>query len=217
MKILVQLIDRINASNLRERLLMAVLLGVILLLAWDWLVLQPQQDKRQTLRTELTQTQARLGELTQHMDQWRTDTEDSVHTVSLEVQRDALRQDVAQLEARLQTLHGGFASPREAVQVLAGILQDRPGVKVVELANQPPEPLNQGLDIWNGPSGIFVHRVRLVVEAEFDRVLDFMGLVEDLPEGVFWETLHLEVPEWPVNRVEMTLYGLSADESWLGL
>ncbi|MCG5498533.1 hypothetical protein [Ectothiorhodospira variabilis] len=217
MKILVQLIDRINASNLRERLLMAVLLGVILLLAWDWLVLQPQQDKRQTLQTELTQTQARLGELTQHMDQWRTDTEDSVHTVSLEVQRDALRQDVAQLEARLQTLHGGFASPREAVQVLAGILQDRPGVKVVELANQPPEPLNQGLDIWNGPSGIFVHRVRLVVEAEFDRVLDFMGLVEDLPEGVFWETLHLEVPEWPVNRVEMTLYGLSADESWLGL
>ncbi|MCG5525902.1 hypothetical protein LRB11_13330 [Ectothiorhodospira haloalkaliphila] len=217
MKILVQLIDRINASNLRERLLMAVLLGVILLLAWDWLVLQPQQDKRQTLQTELTQTQARLGELTQHMDQWRTDTEDSVHTVSLEVQRDALRQEVAQLEGRLQTLHGGFASPREAVQVLAGILQDRPGVKVVELANQPPEPLNQGLDIWNGPSGIFVHRVRLVVEAEFDRVLDFMGLVEDLPEGVFWETLHLEVPEWPVNRVEMTLYGLSADESWLGL
>ncbi|MCG5514372.1 hypothetical protein [Ectothiorhodospira shaposhnikovii] len=216
MSFIARFADRINSYSLRERLLMTFLVLIVLVLAWDRVFLHPLEQRRLDKQAEMQQIQTRVEDLMTAIQQLALQPEDQTEA-GLEARRDALRTDLGQLEQQLQTLHRGFASPREAIRVLAGLLRDRPGVSVVELANLPPEPLRFERGDEGIPTGIFIHRLRLVVEADFAAVVDFMGLVEDLPDGVFWETLQLEVPQWPINRVSMTLYGLSADENWLGL
>jgi MSHA biogenesis protein MshJ len=65
--------------------------------------------------------------------------------------------------------------------------------------------------------GLFVHRVRLVIESDFGGIRDYLGLIEDLPSGVFWDSLKLDVPAWPANRAELVLYSLALDDNWLGI
>jgi MSHA biogenesis protein MshJ len=210
------LAERVNGFSLRERglLFLAILAAVFLL--WDWAVMGPINERQKRTQDQLEQVRDRvtnLNESIQSMVQQRQRDPDA----ELTARRDALQEEVAKLETRINELHSGVSSPDRAVRVLARLLADRPDLSVVRLENLPSTPL-VGTELANGgQAGIFVHRVRLVVESDFEGILGYMGLIENLPEGVYWESLKLEVPEWPRNRVEMVLYSLALNDGWLGI
>ncbi|MFW5927548.1 MAG: hypothetical protein ACOCSR_05795, partial [Wenzhouxiangella sp.] len=97
--------------------------------------------------------------------------------------------------------------------VLARLLAERPGVDVVALENMPAENLDG--EAGNPVPGVYIHRVRLVIESDFGAVADYLDQIRALPEGVYWESLQLEVPGWPLNRVELILYSLAFADNWL--
>lgn len=210
------LAERVNALSLRERglLFLAILAAVFLL--WDWAAMSPINERQTRTQDELEQVRDRvtsLNESIQSMVQQRQRDPDA----ELTARRDTLQEEVATLENRISELHSGVSSPDRAVRVLTSLLADRPDLSVISLENLPSTPL-VGTELANGGQvGIFVHRVRLVVESDFGGILDYMSLIENLPEGVYWESLKLEVPEWPRNRVEMVLYSLALNDGWLGI
>lgn len=209
------LVERINGLSLRERglLFLAILAGLFLI--WDLAVMQPIDDRRESTQDQREQVRDRVTQLS-HSIQELAAERGRDPDAELEARREELEQDIGQLERQIRELHGGVASPRRAVNVLAQLVADRPGLDVVELENLPPEPLLGAGLADGGSGGIFIHRVRLVVETDFDGVLEYMGLIEDLPEGVYWESVRLQVPAWPTNRVEMVLYSVALDEGWVG-
>lgn len=208
------LAERINGLSLRERglLFLAVLAAVFL--AWDMAVMSPIDKRQQTTQDELERVRDRVANLNENIQSMVQDRQRDPNS-ELAGRRDALQQDVTALETRISELHSGVSSPDRAVRVLARLLADRPDLSVERLESLPSRPLVGG-ESGDGP-GIYVHRVKLVVESDFEGILEYMALIENLPEGVYWETVRLEVPAWPANRVEMVLYSLALDDSWLGL
>lgn len=206
--------ERINGFTLRERglLFLAVLAAVFLL--WDLVAMSPINQRREVAQAQLEQVRDRVGNLNASI-QAMVKNRQGDPNAELAARRDSLEREIAELETRINTLHSGVSSPDRAVRVLARLLADRADLTVVSLENLPSSPLLAGGSADD--AGIFIHRVRLVVESDFDGILGYMALIENLPEGVYWESLKLEVPDWPTNRVEMVLYSLALNDGWLGI
>lgn len=207
------LAGRINSLSLRERGLMFLAILAAVFLAWDMAVMGPINERQRTTQSQLEQVRERVASLNDSI-QSMVQARRSDPNAELARRRDALLQEVADLETRIGKLHSGVSSPERAVRVLAQLLADRPDLTVESLENLPSNPLVAG-EIGAG-TGVFVHRVRLVVTSDFHGILDYMGLIEELPDGIYWESVRLEVPAWPTNRVEMVLYSLALNDNWLG-
>ncbi len=208
-----QLAERINGLSLRERGLLALAVLVVLLLLWDLFVMQPVRDRQQRVQGEIQQVSQRVNNLTLSIQALVTEHSDDP-AVELRRRIDAVETELAALESRLLRTREQVGQPRQAVAVLAGLLEERPGLRLVSLENLPAERLQ---DNGEEVAGLFVHRVRLIIEADHAGVREYLQLVSSLPSGIHLESLLLSVPNWPSNQVELILYSLALDDKWLGV
>lgn len=209
-----QLVERINGLSRRERALLALAALAVVFLLWDALLMNPVRERQQRVQAELEQVRERVSGLTasiQAMAVARAEGPDA----ELMQRRSALFEEISRLEDRLMQAYGEIGDPRQSVSLLAGLLAERAGLSLVELENLPPEALT-GTDN-QVVTGLFVHRVRLVMDANHDGIRDYLALLAELPSGVFLESMHLTVPDWPRNRVELILFSLTLDDNWLGV
>ncbi|WP_376695295.1 hypothetical protein [Wenzhouxiangella sp. EGI_FJ10305] len=206
--------ERVNALSLRERALLLLAACAVIFLIWDFSTMQPLGQRQEAVRTELQNVRERVSDLTRNLQQLAAERSHDPNR-QLITERDALQSEIDELETRLAERHGGIASPEESVSVLAGLLARRAGVDIVELENIPPGRLESASG--NPVPGLFVHRVRVVIESDFDGIRNYLDQTSGLPRGVFWESLELTVDQWPTNRIELILYSVTLDDRWLGV
>ncbi|NBB93398.1 MAG: hypothetical protein GVY32_09560 [Gammaproteobacteria bacterium] len=206
--------ERVNGLSLRERALLMLAVFAVIVLVWDFSTMQPLGQRQETARTELENVRQRVSELTQNLRDLAGERGRDPNR-QLQNELDTLQQEIDRLESRLAERHGGIATSRESVSVLAGLLARQAGVELVELENLPPGRLEGASG--NPVPGLFVHRVRLLIESDFEGIRRYLERTAELPRGVFWESLRLEVDEWPTNRVELMLYSVTLDDRWLGV
>jgi len=209
-----QLAERINGLSLRERALLMLAIFAVTLLLWDFSMMQPLSERQETVSAELKNVRQRVTDLTGNLQQLATERGRDPNR-QLTAEREALQTEIANLESRLAERHGGIATPRESVSVLASLLARRAGVDIVELENLPPGRLENASG--NPVPGLFVHRVRVVIESDFQGIRNYLDRTSELPRGVFWESLNLTVEQWPRNRIELILYSVTLDDRWLGV
>lgn len=207
-----RLTERVNALSLRERALLLLATCAVIFLLWDFAMMQPIGERQQSVNDQLDQVRDRVSTLTGEIRRLATERTHNPNA-ELESRREQLHDEIADLEAGLNEIHGGVSAPEQSVDVLGRLLGERAGVRIVELENLPVEPLTDRLGTPVG--GVYIHRVRLVVESDFSGVREYLERVRDLPEGVFWDSMRLSVPGWPDNRVELVLYSLTFADNWL--
>ncbi len=206
--------ERINSLSLRERALLMLAAFAVIFLAWDFSSMQALGQRQEAARSELENVRQRVQDLSQSLQQLASQRGRDPNR-RLTAEREALEEEIDALETSLAERHGGIATPRESVSVLAGLLARRAGVDIVELENLPPGRL-EGASGKSVP-GLFVHRVRIVIESDFNGIRNYLDRTAELPRGVFWESLRLTVEQWPTNRVELMLYSITLDDRWLGV
>jgi len=206
--------ERINGLSIRERGLLLLAVFAVVFLLWDFLSLQPLNDRREAVQSQLEQVRERVSNLSSTIQEMAGEQRGDPDR-QLRRQQAELEAETQALEQRLEQRHGGIATPSESIAVLAGLLGQHSRVDIVELENLPAERLLNAAG--NPVPGLFVHRVRVVIESDFEGVRDYLRRIETLPEGVFWESLVLSVPAWPTNRIELVLYSLALDDHWLGV
>lgn len=64
---------------------------------------------------------------------------------------------------------------------------------------------------------LYRHGVEITVRGSYLDMIDYMNALEGLPTQLFWGGARLEVEDYPVSRLTLTLYTLSLDEKWLKL
>jgi len=190
--------------SLRERGLLLLAVFAVIILLWDFSTMQPLGERRENANTQLTDNLQQLASARGH-DPDR----------ALEQEREMLEGRIEALEVQLAERHGGVATPRQSVSVLAGLLAQRAGVDIIALENIEPGRLHNASG--DPVPGLFVHRVRVVIESDFHGIRDYLERTAQLPRGVFWESLQLDVEQWPVNRIELMLYSVTLDDRWLGV
>ena len=209
-----QIGDTVNALSIRERALLLLVVFAIIFLAWDMILMRPLTERQEQVQQRLEEVRERVSSLTTSIQRMAAGRAVDPN-VELRARQEALTDEIDQLQARISELHGGIAAPRESIGILAGLLAQRSGITVRTLENLPAEPLRG--TAGEPVPGIYVHRVRVVLESEFAGVGEYLERVAELPAGVFWESMTLDVPEWPVNRVELVLYNLAFSDAWLGI
>ena len=200
-----QLIERIDALELRQRIMLLVAILALIFLLVDSLTIQPAIKQQQVQRQAITDWELKLdvlrersGTLPDH-----PNNTGSTRHADMQAQLDALN---AQIEERI----GGLLAPEQAVEVLKQVLEQEQGLSLIEV-NAGNERLTD-TDLSTADEvkdmGINRYQMQLQLEGSYLATLRYLRALEELPWKFFWEGLNYEVTEYPRARVTIDLYTL---------
>lgn len=212
MKQLAVYLEKIDALTPRERVILFLLLLAGLWAAVDGLLLGTLDKSRlaeqEKLRAATAQIAAAQDALTQRIG--RIDPAQAAQQ-RLEAARQALEarmQDVGQQQNRL-------VAAKDMAQVLQGLLRNQPGLRLGSLKTLPPEPLGLPANAKPEEAALFRQGVRITLVGGYANLVHYMESLEKLPVGFYWSRVELDASHHPEIELTLTLYTLSAEQTWL--
>ena len=209
------LLDRLDARSLRERVLVLVALLALIGILWDSLLMRPVDRARKQLIPEVANLRQEVNRINQTIEEIagaaRTDP-----NAALNAQLAVARSGIGDLDKQLGGLTSGLIAPEEMVQVLKRVLDQTAPLKLTSLRTLPSEPLAALVPGEVLPSQVFRHGVELELTGNYLDVVAFLHKVSDLPWRFYWQALELDVEVHPVVRVKITAYTLGQEEAWIG-
>ena len=202
-------LDRVDALELRERLLLMAAGVVVLFLLVDTLWLQPTLKAQQVTEQRIAELETKLHALGQSAQllSYKTDADP---TEIRRQRRDQLSGELAELDARILGQLGALVEPAQAAQVLEQLLSGHRGLKLASLSANT-EPLS-GLDVDEQSAGVGLARYQLdmIVQGSYLDVLNYLRSLEHMPWKFFWEQVNFQSTEYPQAETRLKLYTLGA-------
>lgn len=203
-----QLTDRVNALELRERVLLLTAVIALLFFSIDMLALQPVLKSQELTRERITELDTRLGALRQsaRLLQYRSDVDP---LQARREQRENFVRELAELDERIVGQLGALVEPAQAAEVLEQVLAGHRGLQLVSL-NASSRTLDD-LDIENGDTtGLGRYQIELVLDGGYLHVLSYLEELESLPWKFFWQKVDFQSTEYPHATTRLQLYTLGA-------
>ncbi|MCC2656165.1 MAG: hypothetical protein K0Q76_1273 [Panacagrimonas sp.] len=210
------LLDRIDALSLRERVLVLLAALIVIAVLWDTVLMRPVDRSHQrmqpevvSLRTEVDRLDRAVAELAV---QRGTDP-----NAALRAQVQQERSGIADLDGQLGGLTSALIAPEQMVQVLDQVLDRSKPLDLVALRSLPAEPLASLVPGEALPSQIFRHGVEIELDGTYLDLLAYLRALDQLQWRFYWQTLELDVTAYPRLRVKLTAYTLGQEEAWIGV
>jgi len=202
-------LDRVDALELRERiLLMAAGIAVMFLLV-DNLWLQPTLKAQRVAEQQIADLEIKLNSLQQNAGLLSMNsTADPL--APRHQHRDQLRTELTDLNARILNQLGALVEPAQAAKVLEQLLGRHAGLKLATLSAST-EPLS---DMSTGAASdspeLARYQVDMVVKGGYLEVLKYLASLESLPWKFFWQQVNFQSTEYPHAETRLQLYTLGA-------
>ncbi len=210
---------RIDALTLRERGILFIALATLLFVLIDSTLIGPQERQQKQLlgniskvRSEITQLEQQKVEIIRH----HSEDPNAAELAQLASLQLAANQVDEQIKGAIE----GLVEPREMARALEGVLKEQHQLSFIRISNLGATPL---LDVAaeddqsKAEAGIYKHTMRIELEGSFGHSLDYLRTLEQLPWKFHWESVELEVIEYPQVRVVITVNTLSLSEGWIGV
>ncbi|HHJ13382.1 MAG TPA: hypothetical protein ENJ79_03270 [Gammaproteobacteria bacterium] len=208
--------DRVDALQLRERLLLLAAGTALLFFGTDLLLLQPILKRQQHARAEIGQLESQLAAGREQARLLRYRSEEDPLLVRRE-QYNRMQQELAALDRRIRDQLGVLVEPAQAADLLKQVLQRQPGLSLralkatAEPLREDPAHTVEALADRDPeiPAGIGRYHLSLVVEGSYPKLLAYLGALEALPWKFFWEQIDFRSESWPraVTRIELYTLG----------
>jgi MSHA biogenesis protein MshJ len=208
MRSLQPLLELFNARALRERVLIAAALLVVLLGLWDLTLMQPLRDSTSNMQAELASISGGAAA--------QTDDGSDPHRTAMR-RASELQVQSDDLDARIAGSARGFVAANRMIEVLHDVLRRQGGLSLVSLRNLPVQSLVPPATPETPATAPYVHSIELIVEGRYADVQAYVKELESLPWKFRWALLELSTQDYPVNRVRLELSTLSMDATWLGV
>lgn len=217
------LLARIDALSLKERvLLLAAVLAVVLFL-WQRGLMRPLEARQAALAAQMSQTRTATASLNRQgakiVAASATDPD-----AATRAELAAVRTQITAADRRLGDLTRRLIKPKQMPQVLEAVLQKTQGLKLIALQGLGVKPLVEpaapvkGKQAETVPAvGVYRHGMRIEFEGGYLQTLAYLRELEGLPWGFFWEGMSFKVEGYPHARGSITVYTLSLDQSWIGV
>ena len=205
--------ERIDAANLRQRLLVFLTAAAAVLLVGNALFLQPQRAKQVRLAAETAQYQKELAVLQAQVSQMVSASGADPDAASRK-QVAALRVELGILNSRIGGEGRRFTAPERMRAVLEEMLGRNKGLVLVDLHTLPVvaiAPPRSG----GAPGGMFRHGIELTVRGTYGQIYDYLRMLEGLPSQLYWSRAELTVTEHPTLTLKLTVQTVSFDRAWL--
>lgn len=220
------LAERIDERNRRERLLLALTLAVVVLVAWNALVRTPLAERRAVAVDAVAQLERDIASL----EDSRASIEERIATLEAESGTPAVervRQRLDALDRELSERTARLIAPDQMVRALRDVVNADADVTLVSLRNAGATPVISERDgaPASGESGsaddgvprVYRHDVELVVEGRYLALLDYFERLEGLEWRLQWESITIETRDYPITRATVSLSTLSLAEDWIGV
>ena len=203
---------KIDALSIRERALLIATAAVLIIAAWQVLLMDPIAQRAQQSEAELNGLKDRISAAHQNVQE---------QILQIAGESGSERKRIASLQRRIDEINvtlGNYAAelvdPAEMAQVLEGILREQSQLTLVQIRNTSPELLTSDDEL--NPTTFYRHGLEIEVEGSYAACLAYLTQVEALPWRLYWQVLEIDVIEYPKNRIRLEVSTLSLDEEWIG-
>ena len=215
---------KFSARSLRERALMAAS-GVVLVVAvFNFLALEPLavQQKRLALQLTEARTAIKTGDALITAGRGQADPDEVKRRY-----RDELRNQIAEIDNKLQGLQKQLVPPDQVSKLLEGVLSRERGLALVSLRKLPVQRFQTSGVAAQSPDGkvaaapggsdrsIYQHSFEIAVEGSYGELHGYLARLEKLPWQLFWGKLELDAGAHPRLRLTLTVHTLSLNKNWL--
>jgi len=204
--------DRIDALELRERILLMLAGIAVMFLLIDNLWLQPALKAQHIAEQRLADLEIKLNSLQQNANvlAYRADSDP---LQPRRENRDRLREQLSALNARILDQLGALVEPAQAAQVLEQLLNAHAGLKLATLSAST-EPLGEDTaGASTDATGLARYEVDMVVKGGYLQVMNYLGSLEKLPWKFFWRQVNFQSTEYPEAETRLRLYTLGAGDA----
>jgi MSHA biogenesis protein MshJ len=203
-------IDRIDALELRERVLLLAATVAVVFLSVDSVGLQPTLKAQQVTEERISELEMKLGALRQQamLLSYKTDED----TLAARYQsRDTLAAELAALDARLGDQLGALVEPAQAAELLEQMLTRHRGLRITSL-RASAEPLKEVAGNAHQAGKLGRYQLDLVLEGGYLDLMRYLEALESMPWKFFWQMVDFRVNDYPRAVSRLQLYTLGAQD-----
>ena len=138
------------------------------------------------------------------------------------------RQELQDIQGRLQARIAGFVPPDQTERLLEDVLSHHPGMRLESADVLPAEPIQltvapAGASAAAGTTAaaqptqtLYRHGMRLELTGGYLDALDYLHELERMPWGLAWDRIDYQVETHPKGRLVLELHTISDREEWVG-
>ncbi|GMQ88469.1 MAG: hypothetical protein BMS9Abin08_1717 [Gammaproteobacteria bacterium] len=206
-----QWVERIDALELRERILLLAAGIVVLYLLMDSLGLQPILKAQQVSGQRISDLETKLGAMRQQADLFNYKSGQEP-LAERQKNRDSLAAELAGLDDRIVGQLGALVEPAQAAEMLEQVLTGHRGLKLKSLQanSEPLTDLDIGEQQSNG--GLGRYQIEMVVEGGYLDLLRYLQELEAMPWKFFWQEVDFQTADYPRAETRLQLYTLGAQD-----
>ncbi len=232
--ILKPLADRVNGLLLKERIGVLLAISVVIYGLWDFAFMQPMLEKEALLNSSLDQKNQQIMTLSEQVQ----NLIDSDKNQQYEKNRQRLESIIQQLELadqKLVEITSSLISPDQMAKVLETLLAESNSLTIrrLEGLGATPFPEREQLSetetdkvsavgdqlgneevIMKMPTA-WRHGLRVEFSGSYLDTLRYLESLEALNWKFYWDSVELEVDEYPNVNTAIRVYTLSLDEGWI--
>lgn len=218
--------ERFDALMMRERvlILIAVVAGSALII--DALAIQPLEASKKRLTLQLAEARQNI-KLADAQVSGQAALVDP-HAVK-RTYRDALRQELADIDRSMQGLQRGLVPPERMAKLMEEMLARTSGLRLVSLRTLPAQRFESPGAAAAGKTGdkgtrpapadtervIYQHGVEITLQGSYAELHDYLSQLEKLPWQMFWGRITVNTDRYPRLQVTLTVQTLSLNKAWL--
>ena len=220
---------KIDALSLRERALVLATAAVLLLFLFYNFGLSSLYAKQTALVARMAQQQNQMSAIdvaiAQKLQAFATDP-----NAGNRLRLQKLKLETERAGAALRVRQKGLLAPDKMVLLLENILQRHGQLRLVSLKTLPASPMGAGAEDMSAaarpgagtaaakaPEIFFRHGVEITVQGSYSDLLAYMAALEVMPVQLFWGKAKMNVDEYPLSSLTLTVYTVSLDKKWMKL
>jgi MSHA biogenesis protein MshJ len=203
--------DRIDALELRERILLLAATIVVVYLLVDSLGLQPILKTQQVTGERISDLETKLGAMRQQADLFNYKS-DQDPMAERQDKRDSLTAELAGLDNRIVGQLGALVEPAQAAEVLEQVLTGHRGLKLKSLQASSESLSDTETENRINGSGLARYQLEMVVEGGYMDLLRYLQELEAMPWKFFWQEVDFQTADYPRAETHLQLYTLGAQD-----
>jgi MSHA biogenesis protein MshJ len=140
-----------------------------------------------------------------------------------------LNVELNEIDNKLSRLNKDLISPNQMRTALIKLLALEPGVSLLSFELIAAQPLlksdtdnllkisKKQVTSGNVSLNVYKHVMKIKLSGEYFQLRNYLAQLEQLNWTFFWQDFHLEVKEYPLNEVDITIYSLGANKEFVGV
>lgn len=208
---------RFNALSLRERLLLASVILVLLIFGWWHFYVQPTSTTLEIQSFENSRISTEVNATLTTIEEIRNRIAAGVHREK-EQKLTQLQRQLRNVEddLRLKTIE--LIDPEDMFELMSRMIYGESRLKLINLKRREVRP---AIAVEEGEKsaepGIYRHELEVKFSGKYADILSYMQTLEKFDWKLIWDEIEIVSEDYPLITVKLVISTLSTREEWVGV